>query len=384
MLASGCVGGIEIMLNIKVLDTGVVYRNPKPHLASRHAYFPTAVQLDNGEIVVAMDIGSAFEAVDVRSYTSRSADLGASWSEPQPIFEPDESVNLASSTCRISKLADGSLFGWAGVFQRPDPNCGLVNPTTDGFCDTVYGSVRSTNGGRSWSPLRRHDLPEGWQQFEVCAPAFPATAERLLVVTHAFPDWNGQVSPWGRTGIALASNDGGQNWEDTVKLFEDPQSKAAFFETSMTRLSDKRLLAVCWTMDLATGASLHNQVVTSDDGGLTFSGQQATPLHGETARPLGLPDGYLLIVYRRVDKKGLWAHLAKVSEHDWTAVDDKLLWGGDVASHRTDLGNSLGQLSTLRFGCPCVLQLQNGDVFVVFWGVEDCSSVIRWFRLGIL
>jgi hypothetical protein len=372
------------MLNIKVLDSGIVYRNPKPHLVSRHAYFPTAVQVENGDIVVGMDIGSAFEAVDVRSYVCRSSDLGASWSEPQLLFEPDESQHRASSTCRISKLADGSLLGWAGVFQRADTDCGLVNPETDGFCDTVYGSVRSVDGGQTWSPLQQHLLPQGWKQFEVCAPAFPVSADRLLVVTHAFPDWQGQTSPWGRTGISLVSDDAGRTWDQTIRLFEDTQGVTAFFETSMTRLSDKRLMAMCWTMDLKTGSSLHNQMVISRDNGLTFGEQQATPLHGETARPLGLGDNYLLVVYRRVDKKGLWSHLANLTDKNWTPLDDKLLWGGDVTSHSTDLGNSLGQLSTLRFGCPCVLQLQNGDVFVVFWGVEDGSSVIRWFRLGIL
>ena len=38
---------------IEVLDTGVVYRNPKPHLRADHTWHPSFVRLDSGELVVA-------------------------------------------------------------------------------------------------------------------------------------------------------------------------------------------------------------------------------------------------------------------------------------------------------------------------------------------
>jgi hypothetical protein len=41
------------------------------------------------------------------------------------------------------------------------------------------------------------------------------------------------------------------------------------------------------------------------------------------------------------------------------------------------------QMSTLKFGCPAIMHLKDGDAFVVFWCVEDCVSVIRWFRLQV-
>ena len=46
------------MTGIEIVDTGLVYRNPKPSLCSRHAYFPTVVELLDGELLVGMDIGS--------------------------------------------------------------------------------------------------------------------------------------------------------------------------------------------------------------------------------------------------------------------------------------------------------------------------------------
>jgi hypothetical protein len=54
---------------IQLLDRGIIYRKPRPYLHSRHAHF-------RGERGAGFDIGSAFEAVDVRTYFSRSVDQG--------------------------------------------------------------------------------------------------------------------------------------------------------------------------------------------------------------------------------------------------------------------------------------------------------------------
>ena len=39
------------MMITPILNTGLVYRNPMPHVVSRHAYFPSVVLLDNGEMI---------------------------------------------------------------------------------------------------------------------------------------------------------------------------------------------------------------------------------------------------------------------------------------------------------------------------------------------
>lgn len=367
---------------IEVVDTGIVYRNAMPHLRSRHAYFPTAVQLDGGDIVVGMDIGSAFEALDVRSFVAISSDQGQTWSEPRQLFEPDQTTCPVSSSCRIGRKPDGTLIGWAGLFQRKCPDLGLVNPETDGFCETRYATIESEDGGRTWSSLRMIQPPEDFRQFEVCAPPFAVGDQRLLVVTHPFLAWNGATSPWGRQGLALASDDCGSSWSEAVTTFADSSGEHAYFESALTTLSDGRVMAMCWDTLLGSGATQANRMALSDDGGRSFSPSLATPLRGETCRPLGLDDGHVLVTYRRVDKKGLWAQVADLSSDEWRPVDEQLLWGGNVTSHDADAPGTVGALSTLRFGCPAVIRLQCGEIFVVFWGIEDCCSVIRWIRLN--
>ncbi len=40
-------------------------------------------------------------------------------------------------------------------------------------------------------------------------------------------------------------------------------------------------------------------------------------------------------------------------------------------------------LGALKFGYPSLVQLADGDVFVVFWCCEDCVYNIRWFRIHL-
>ena len=58
---------------MKLLDTDVLYRNPKPFLRSVQAYFPSVVSLGNGELLASVVLGEAFESVDCRIHLLRRA-----------------------------------------------------------------------------------------------------------------------------------------------------------------------------------------------------------------------------------------------------------------------------------------------------------------------
>ena len=77
------------------VETGVVFRNPNAHISSRHAYFPSAIPLGNGEILVSYNTGEAFESEDLRVHLSRSSDGGRTWSDAARLPVPDVGAGVS-------------------------------------------------------------------------------------------------------------------------------------------------------------------------------------------------------------------------------------------------------------------------------------------------
>ncbi len=50
---------------IKVKKTGLIYRNPMPHVHSEHAYFPSVATLASGRMLASLVIGEAFESTSI-------------------------------------------------------------------------------------------------------------------------------------------------------------------------------------------------------------------------------------------------------------------------------------------------------------------------------
>ncbi len=71
---------------IKLLETGLVYRNPRPQRRSVHAWHPTLVILADGWLLSACDLTQAAESVDYRTWCSHSSDNRHTWTAPVRIF----------------------------------------------------------------------------------------------------------------------------------------------------------------------------------------------------------------------------------------------------------------------------------------------------------
>ena len=229
-------------------------------------------------------------------------------------------------------MRDGGLIGWACLFDRRDDEQGLANPDTGGFCATEFGTVRSTDAGITWSSFQPVRLPLDWNSLEICAPPYPVGDRRLLVVSCPWPNWAGQISPWGQDGLAFVSADDGKTWPEMIRVFHDPSATIAFFEQAVARLSDGRLMVICWAYDTKSHRSGNNRVALSDDDGRSFLPACETPLKGETSRILGLQNMQVLVIYRRLDEPGLWAQVAGIDSGKWTPLADKLLWAGPPQS----------------------------------------------------
>lgn len=363
------------------IETGLIYANPKPHLYSRQASFPSLALLPGGELLAAFGVGSGFESADHRTMQARSRDGGRTWQQEGPVFS-ERTARPTSSHVRISRMADGELLAFGARWDRSREDEGLTNPATLGFVETELIQLRSSDGGRSWSGPAVVEPPLVGPSFEICSPALALSDGRWIVPTATWRGWDGHC-PNGMKAIALVSHDRGASWPAYVDVMDGSAEGVIYWEQKIVELGDGRLLAVCWTHDLAAGRDREVHYALSHDGGRSFGPPRPTGLHGQTTTPILLGAGRLVCVYRRTDAPGLWAAYGRLDGDAWVNEAQLPLWGhGAQGGGYTVGGDNLSHsFARLRFGLPAGLLLPDGEVFAAFWCVEDCVSVIRWFRL---
>jgi len=370
------------MSAIELIDTGLIYRNPKPHMRSIHTWHPSLVVLDSGRILAGFDLAEAVAAMNYRTVTATSDDEGKTWSEPRELFEDEVELPYATThTVRLSRTKDGTVLAFGGRFHRADPEEGISNP------DEGFGSVpvdliwlQSQDGGQTWDGPRTIDSPIDSPAYEICHRIVELQDGTWLAPTSTYPAWNGEARA-GMKAIALVSKDRGKSWPSYVTLHDDWESGVIHFEQSVDQLPDGRLIGVAWAYVAKTGKTLGTPYVLSDDAA-HFSAQRPTGLQGQTAKITCLPDGRVLCLYRRDDKPGLWANLSRIDGDEWVNLAEAPMWLG--AESGMDKNTSIDEsLRTLKFGFPSAVVLPNGDVFAAFWCMEDCVHNIRWLRIRI-
>lgn len=360
---------------MKIIDTGVIYRNPVPHIWSRQAYFPSMALLGNGTLVAAFSIGQAFESADLHTYCSVSKDGGATWSDPKEISPRRDGW---SDFGRISLLPDGTILGIIQWHDRHRSDTGLGNPDNQGFCETEFSIVRSRDG-LTWSEPAALKEPLVGPSFEMCCPVLAVADGRLIFPTSTWKGWDGYC-PNGTKAVAFVSEDNGGTW-DYVDVMADPKDELIYWESRIRQLQDGRLLATAWVYDSAKNIDLQNHYAIGTAEG--FASPRTTGLNGQTMEPIVLSDGRILTAYRRVDKPGLWCNLSRIEGDDWINEEEALLWINQQGRLFATGDNMIENFNVLRFGAPNALQLPDGSVLICFWCVEDTVSNIRWIKAAI-
>ena len=372
------------MTIIECLDTGLIYRNPKPYLRSLHAYFPSVIVLSDNEMLATLVLGSAFESVDSHVYIARSIDTGKTWAIEGSMYE-GALDRPTSETCRITRMLDGEIVAFGARFDRSNAEEGLTNHKTFGFVPTELVLFRSRDDGHTWNGPEVINPPLVGPFFEICCPILPLKDGRWLTPTSTLRDWNGKC-PNGMKAIALCSYDQGRTWPEYVNVMDSYVNHIIYWEQKIIELDADHLLSIAWAFNEATGKDLPNKYAISEDGGRHFGPSQSTGLLGQTLTPIRLKDGRILSIYRRMDKPGLWANVSYLKNNKQMLIEaEAQLWGEQILAllKKGPIKNMATYFNVLKFGAPCASILPNGEVFVVFWCVEECVSNIRWFRLRI-
>ena len=367
--------------SIRTIETGLVYRNPKPYLRAINAWHPSLALLANGEILASFDLGQGAESLDYRTYLSRSAVGGQTWTEPVRLFD-DPVTRPSTHSVRISGLADGSLVAAGGRYYRDNPEEGLVNRENLGFVPMDLILLRSTDGGHAWSAPDTIAPPLEGPAFEICHKIIELQDGRWLLPTQTWRGWDG-AAPNGMKAIALVSHDRGNTWPEYLDVMDAYAEGVIHWEQSIVQLPDSRLLAVAWAFNLHTETSEPTPYAIAADGH-AFSSRLRTGFQGETTKALNLGDGRVLCLYRNREQPGLWAHLARIEGTQWVPLQEIPVWQGAYSRIGAGrLSTSSDELSNLKFGFPSMLLLPNGEVFAAFWCCENGIYNIRWLRIHL-
>src|SRR3990172_6935019 len=138
---------------IELVESHVIFENPKPMLRSRHGYFPGVVELPSGELLALLVIGQAFESVDLATHVARSTDQGRTWQLQGPLYDKS-GERPTSDFLKPLVLRDGSLIALGYRFHRDDPEQPIAIAETDGALPGDDVVSFSTDEGRTWTAPR--------------------------------------------------------------------------------------------------------------------------------------------------------------------------------------------------------------------------------------
>jgi sialidase-1 len=370
---------------IEIVDSGLIYRNPLPHVYSKQAYFPSVLQLENGEMLASFTIGQAFESRDLHTELSRSFDQGLTWELQGPLY-PGTEDRVTTDTCRLSHGANGEIIAYVIRHERFREDYGFVNPDNIGFCEIEMLLFRSNDHGHHWSEPERIVPPLVGPAFEMNSSIVPLSDGTWLLPTSTWRGWDGYC-PNGMKMVAFASRDQGQTWPNYLDVMVDKSNSNIFWESKMLELDDGRILAAAWVYNELESVDLDNHYVIGtrigENDHTVFSGPSSCGLKGQTLQLFRLENGKVLTVYRRTDQPGLWANISRIEQEAWINEAQFPLWGTQRTQLTSHSGDMAANFAVLKFGAPAICRMESGLLFVSFWAVEDGVSNIRWIKLRI-
>lgn len=144
------------MKQLQCLDSGILYKNATPHVHAIHAYFPSVITLDNGEMLASIVLGEAFEAANLSTHICRSRDGGETW-ELENEISAQVPGRITSNAARLTAVPNGEVVMFLIRHDRTEySQLGLTNAETLGFVPVELLLLRSHDYGRNWEYSQHH------------------------------------------------------------------------------------------------------------------------------------------------------------------------------------------------------------------------------------
>ncbi|MBM4460955.1 MAG: exo-alpha-sialidase [Chloroflexi bacterium] len=315
----------------------IVYTN-----GNKHVHVPDLVQLQNGDLLVAIREATEHLSNDGQLITVRSKDGGKTWGERQVLREAPLTDERDFG---LNQLADGALLCAEWPNRKYDARGFYYNGTPP-----VTGRKMAMYVGRS------HDNGYTWEwPDEPLDPApylYSITSEHMVELPSGRLLMANYFTRHGGSRILgvniLASDDKGYTWRELAAPADMPD--VSLCEPALERTKSGRLICL---MRNQTGPEYYQS--NSDDDGATWSPARPCGVtgHANPASLVTLPDGTVLCVHgQRGDPCAMYVV---------ASYDDGATW--DMA-HRKVIRDDLPNFDMTY---PSAVLLPDGRVFTVYY-----------------
>jgi sialidase-1 len=367
----------------EILESHVIYENPLPQLTSRHSFFPSIVQLANGDLLASHVLGQAFESVDQSTYLSRSTDKGRSWELLPPINIHKEREYITSDYLKLSKIENNGLLLFGYEYFRLDPDLPIGNPENGGTLPDRVIMLKSFDLGTTWS--KPHEIATSFlHQVEASAPILELKSGVWVSPATGFPSWNG-VLPDRQCGRLLRSIDYGNSWDDSSIIMEFPRNTISIYEQRICQMPDTgTLIVISWNEDIISGERYPNHYAVSNDDGNSFSGPYSTGVMGQASSVMPIDGNRLLALHsirRDTDRPGIYGYIVNLKNNTWDIEYSNIIW--EPQSPMVKNSRMAEVFSFLKFGQPSAIKLLDGSIAMVHWATENGQGKTIYTRLSI-
>lgn len=369
-------------MTIHKIAEGEIFRNPFPADFPQGGFNPRVVELRPGLLLCAYRRSAAMYAEGARTHVLESRDAGATWQERSILPSAARSDPYSYSASNLARTGDRlTISGFRFRRRRSDQT--FFNDKTGGLIDIESVFFVSSDEGRTWQGPHVVRPPAGLR-FVIYEGIHELANGDWVVAGEHYKAFN-DARPYNARVILLLSSDHGRTWRRAVVAAGGGNARRAFWHMRLCRLGDDSLLGLPWSGTRFAKRNLPLHLVRGSADARHWSTPRATPIMGQTNKPLLLADGNLGLAYsfRSPDKPGIYFVLSPDLGRTWSLDNQVNVWDAygidSIGVPRTDKYPS--SHDNIGFGAPDALQLSNGEIMVSFWAVQRSQFVARWARL---